>query len=135
MEFMKDGEYINISELKSKEEQIIMILNQFLLRRADRIDIEIPRGFLVSNSINYKQYLIGRKIIIRVNEENAPRSITLKIIKEHDDYEQLFYMEFSKNFREFTDKDVHLNITLKERGLVKRIIEEFEPYSLNVKTI
>lgn len=124
-----------ITDCETKVDQIMMILNHLLGYGMDRLEIEIPRGFLVPSSDELNQYLIGQHIKIWTSTEDGPQTIIMKISKKHDNYEKLYNIDFAQDIREFSTDTISFEITYRDIGIISRIIQELEPYSLNVKTI
>lgn len=124
-----------ITDCETKVDQIMMILHHLLGYGMDRLEIEIPRGFLVPSSDAMSQYLIGQYVKVWTSTDDGPQTIIMKISKKHDDYEKLYNIDFAQDIRKFSTDTISFQITYNDATVISRIIEEMEPYDLKVKTI
>ena len=124
-----------ITDCETKVDQIMMILHHLLGYGMDRLEIEIPRGFLVPSSDAMSQYLIGQYVKVWTSTDDGPQTIIMKISKKHDDYEKLYNIDFAQDIRKILTDTISFKITYRDIAIISRMIQELEPYSLNVKTI
>lgn len=129
---------IDISLCKTALGKIIFILKSLIGGEVQNLSIEVPRAFLINTSEYVQNQLIGKSIKIHfTNNDNEVKleNILLRISHNSSNYEKLYHEKLFKDLRDFESDVLEFNITIQDKTIVSKIIENIQIYNLNVKTI